>query len=123
MALAFLSPIEGFIWSLLGGISGCFIWIFGGKKLLELWSTYVSKGKKSKVFSKKNRFLVKLRLRGGLFLVALLTPLILSIPAGCLFSTSIEGNPYKVLRIQSLSVLFWSVLIFGSKAFKIWMQS
>jgi len=116
MALAFLSPLEGIFWCVIGGVSGCFVWIFGGSKLLDFWKKYVRKGKKRRVFSRNNRFLVKLRLKGGLWLVAFLTPMILSIPVGCLFATTFETNPYKVLRIQSLSVLIWSVAIFGFKA-------
>ena len=116
MALAFLSPLEGVFWCAIGGVSGCFVWIFGGGKLIEFWKKYVRKGKRGRVFSRNNRFLVKLRLKGGLWLVAFLTPLILSIPAGCLFATTFESNKYKVLRIQSISVLFWSFAIFGFKA-------
>jgi hypothetical protein len=116
MALAFLSPLEGVFWCAIGGVSGCFVWIFGGGKLIEFWKKYVRKGKKGRVFSRNNRFLVKLRLKGGLWLVAFLTPLILSIPAGCLFATTFESNKYKVLRIQAISVLFWSFAIFGFKA-------
>ena len=123
MALAFLSPLEGMFWCIIGGMSGCFIWIFGGNKLQSLWATYISKGKKGKVFSRKNRFLVKLRAKGGLWLVAFLTPLILSIPVGCLFANTFESNPYRVFRIQSLSVVFWSVFIFGFKALTLFFQS
>jgi len=122
MALAFLSPIEGFFWCLIGGVSGCFIWIFGGNKLLFLLGKYLHKGKKGRIFSKKNRFLVKLRTKGGLWLVALLTPLVLSIPVGCLFANTFEPNPYRVFRIQSASVLFWSLVIFGFKAVTLLFQ-
>lgn len=116
MAVALLSPLEGFIWTLFGGVAGCFLWIFGGKYLQTLWTKWFNKNNRSRLFTKKNRFLVRLRMKGGLYLIALLTPLILSIPAGCLFSVNMESNPYKVLRIQSLSVLFWSIIIFGGKS-------
>jgi hypothetical protein len=110
MALAFLPPLEGLVW------------IFAGNGLQRLWSKYVGKDKKKVVFSKKNRFLVKIRSRGGLWLVAFLTPLILSIPVGCLFANTLDSNPYRVLRIQALSVLFWSLVIFGSKGIAIYFK-
>jgi hypothetical protein len=117
MALAMLTPVEGWIWCMLGGISGCFLWIFAGNFLQNLWSKWFSKGKKSKTFSKKNRFIVRLRQKGGIYLIAFLTPMIISIPAGCLISISIENNVYRVLKIQSISVVFWSTLLFGGKYF------
>jgi hypothetical protein len=54
--------------------------------------------------------------------VAFLTPLILSIPVGCLFANTLDSNPYRVLRIQALSVLFWSLVIFGSKGIAIYFK-
>lgn len=123
MALAFLPPLEGLVWCIIGGVSGCVIWVFAGNGLLRLWFKHISKAKKKVVFSKKNRFLVKIRSRGGLWLVAFLTPLILSIPVGCLFANTLEGNPYRVLRIQSLSVVFWSLVIFGFKGIAIYFKA
>ena len=122
MALAFLPPLEGLVICIIGGVSGCLVWIFAGNGLQRLWSKHVSKDKKKVVFSKKNRFLVKIRSRGGLWLVAFLTPLILSIPVGCLFANTLDSNPYRVLRIQALSVLFWSLVIFGSKGIAIYFK-
>ena len=74
MALAFLPPLEGLVICIIGGVSGCLVWIFAGNGLQRLWSKHVSKDKKKVVFSKKNRFLVKIRSRGGLWLVSFLTP-------------------------------------------------
>lgn len=126
MALAFLPPLEGFICCIIGGVGGCVVWVFAGNGLQRLWLKHVSnvsKAKKKVVFSKKNRFLVKIRSRGGLWLVAFLTPLVLSIPVGCLFANTLESNPYRVLRIQSLSVVFWLVVIFGFKGFAIYFKT
>jgi hypothetical protein len=47
--------------------------------------------------------------------IALLSPLIISIPVGCFLSIGIESNRLKVLIFQLVALLIWSIVIFGSK--------
>jgi hypothetical protein len=117
MALATLSALEGWLWCTIGGIFGCFVWIFAGKTLQRLWLKWFFKGQVTSVFSKKSRFIVRLKKRGGLYLIAFLTPMIISIPAGCLIAISVESNVYRALKIQAISVILWSTILFGGKQF------
>jgi hypothetical protein len=57
---------------------------------------------------------VWLRLHGGLPLIALLTPLILSIPVGTLLCTTFIHQKHKIVFWQSISIAFWGTLIFGT---------
>jgi len=58
---------------------------------------------------------VKLKNKGGLWLIALLTPGILSIPVGCLVSIAMEQDRFKVISIQAVGIVIWSLMIFGGK--------
>lgn len=115
IALATLNPLEGAITTMIGGVAGVIVWVFFGHGLKSLWLRKVGTQKGAKIFSRRNRLLVKLKNKGGLWLIALLTPGILSIPVGCLVSISMEQNRYKVIRIQTISILLWSLVIFGFK--------
>jgi hypothetical protein len=115
IALATLNPLEGAITTMIGGVVGVVVWVFFGHGLKSLWLRKVSAKRRAKVFSKRNRFLVKLKNKGGLWLIALLTPGILSIPVGCLVSISMEQDRFKVISIQSIGIVIWSLVIFGGK--------
>ena len=115
IALATLNPLEGAITTTIGGVAGVIVWVFFGHGLKSLWLKKVGRQKGARVFSRRNRFLVKLKNKGGLWLIALLTPGILSIPVGCLVSITMEQDRFKVIRIQSISILLWSSVIFGFK--------
>ncbi len=67
--------------------------------------------KKKRIFTKRNRRIVKLKVKYGLLGVALLTPILLSIPIGTFVATKIINNKKKIILYMSISVLLWSVLL------------
>jgi hypothetical protein len=50
-------------------------------------------------------------------LIALLTPIVLSIPIGCIAAVIIYGSRKKVVIYMIASVLAWSIMLFGGKQF------
>jgi len=64
-----------------------------------------------KVFTKRNRRLVTIFRKYGLFGIAFLTPVILSIPIGTIVANSFEPNKRKIFLFMFISILFWSTLM------------
>lgn len=115
LAVASLPAWEGFLISFAGGAFGIFTFVYGGSAIKVWMKRKFPPKKEVKRFSRKNRFLVNLRNKGGLVAIALLSPLIISIPVGCFLSIGIESNRLKVLIFQLVALLIWSIVIFGSK--------
>lgn len=107
----FHEPLYGWIFTSAGAFLGVVLFTYS-----EFWLEHFLKkfSKPRKRFTKTNRRLVWLRLHGGLPLIALLTPLILSIPVGTLLCTTFIHEKHKIILWQSISIAFWGTLIFGS---------
>ncbi len=96
---------------MIGGIIGVFIFTLLGslisKKFSKISFFKMKFGQLKKMIKIKNGY--------GLIGLALITPISISIPVGCILSTAIESNKSKVLLLQVSSVVFWSILLFGLK--------
>lgn len=114
----------------LGGIIGIFFFYLLSKRLIKVYSKmYFIKNffriiKKSmcsllnienyekKKFSRKNKLIVKVMNKYGLIGLAVLTPVLLSIPLGAfLASKYFSGKNKKVLVYLSASIVTWSFVI------------
>ena len=51
----------------------------------------------------------------GLIGIAIISPMTISIPVGCILSASFEHDKNRIMRLHIFSVLVWSVLLFGLK--------
>jgi hypothetical protein len=94
-----------------GGTFGVLIFTFLGaaiSKKLEKYNFF--KMKRSKL-----RKLIKIKNGYGLIGIAFITPVIISIPVGCIISSAFENDRNRVLRLQISSVLIWSLVLFVSK--------
>ncbi len=112
--LSISSPWLGFLFTSLGGILGVSIWVYWGEKLQSLYFDYRNRrGVISKRFSQKNRWLARVRSEGGLPIIALLGPAIISLPVACFIATGMGISRWKVWRAISISVLLWGVMFFG----------
>lgn len=116
-AIAFVeNDLLGLTISVFGGIFGSFIWIFLGHWIQEKWIQFRQNrsGVHSSVkrFSKKNRWIVKIKRSGGVYLLVFLAPIIISIPVGCLVLTSMESNRFRLLLLMSVSVFLWGIAIY-----------
>jgi hypothetical protein len=114
MCLGLFNPFLGFLVASVGGVTGVFLFTY-----IELWlnAHYIKKYfyRKGHRVNKRNRFLVKLKHNGGLPLIAVLTPILLSIPIGCIIATTFIHDRRKIMIYMGASVIIWGLLIFGSK--------
>jgi hypothetical protein len=95
--------------TVLYSIIGVFIFTFLNYRIKKLFT----KKKKGKVFSKKNRLLVKLRRRFGVFGICMFLPLF-GIPLTIGICYTLTSNKLLILIYMIFSVIFWSFLFFIS---------
>jgi hypothetical protein len=67
--------------------------------------------KNKKMFSRKNKFIVLARRKYGLWGIAVLTPVLLSIPLGTFLANKYYKNKKSVLLHLALSVVCWSIIM------------
>lgn len=97
-------------YSALGGILGVAIFIFLGASIQRGFRRVFPKKQSPKVFTRKNRFIVKVKKNFGLAGIAFITPWFLSVPIGTFISMGIYRNKRMVFLYQSASILLWSFL-------------
>jgi len=119
-ALKVLNPVEGFLSTTIGSSIAVLIYVYGGTELTRFFRERKirrqgEKYKKPLVFTKKNRFLVKIRKNGGLPLVAFLSPVIISLTVGCLLAITFIHNRPKIVTYMIISIFIWGIMIFGGK--------
>jgi hypothetical protein len=112
------SFIETILWTNIGGIIGIYFFAFLSDKLILWWNrtfrnkrkAHKSKKKEKKVFTRKNRRIVRIKQRYGLIGIALSTPFLLSIPVG----TFLVIRYYRSSRVKFAYLiganLIWSVI-------------
>ncbi len=69
------------------------------------------KPKKKKVFTLKNKLIVRVKRDYGLIGLAAATPVLLSIPLGTFLAARYFPNPLKVISYLCASVVVWSVIV------------
>jgi len=107
------SYIQSILLSSIGGISGVLLFFKLGSKLVLFFPNYFkSNTKKKKIFTKKNKFYVLLIRDYGVFGIALLSPILISIPIGSFLAARFfDANSVMVRVILCMSVVFWSVTL------------
>jgi hypothetical protein len=94
-----------------GGTLGVFVFTYLGAFV----SAYFSRFHFFKIKYKKLKKFMKIKNSFGLMGLALISPMFISIPVGCIISAAFEHNKPKIIRHQLFAVLFWSILLFGLK--------
>lgn len=118
---------ESLLFGIASGTFGIIVFMFLSTGILKIWNwikikTGLFKRKKPrKKFSKRSRRAVKIKNKYGLFGIAALTPIVISIPIGVFIAMRYYKNKKKVFLYMFLSVVFWSVIYasFGSTILKI----
>ena len=107
------SYIQSILLTSVGGISGVLLFFILGSKLILFFPNYFkSNTKKKKIFTKKNKFYVLLIRDYGMFGIALLSPILISIPIGSFLAARFfDANSVMVRAILCMSVVFWSVTL------------
>ena len=120
----FANPTWGYVITTIGGIAAAFFWIFFGNwaqsKIVQYHLWVKRKNGKTtldhpKRFSKKNRWLVKIKKNGGLPILCFISPILIGVAPGCLIAVGLESDRFKIWLYMSASVAFWGIIIFGSK--------
>ena len=93
-----------------GGYLGFALFFFAGKVIVTLWRKWFSQ-KKKKLFNKKNRFIVNIKTKYGLLGIAVLTPLMLSIPVGAILASYYFPKAQKTLPIFFICIVIWSFIL------------
>ena len=112
------SFLETILWTNVGGILGIYFFAYLSEQVMAWWKGLFRKRRtrikgtvrEKKVFTKRNRRIVRIKQRYGLLGIAITTPLLLSIPVG----TFLVVRYYRTQGIKFTyliaSNLLWSVL-------------
>ena len=107
-----ISPTNTFFITFLGGVFGVYFYFYVFKSITDF--IYRRYGKKKKLtglkVTKKKRFLFKMKKRYGAVGIAILSPVLISIPLGCFILVKFFGKEKKYVFYLIGAVFFWSAL-------------
>ncbi|MFY8107817.1 MAG: hypothetical protein ACOVO9_02455 [Bacteroidia bacterium] len=109
------SLIEVLIGTVGGGMVGVIIYLYLWDLIVHVFRKFVPKKNKPVKFSKTKRIIVKIIKEYELYGVAFLTPLVLTMPIGSIIATTIEPNKWRIKLFMFVSLLFWTLLLYGLK--------
>ena len=110
----------------LGGFVGILFFVFLSEKLIANFKKVKEKKKNQdlhfhstvkKIFTRRNKMIVKVKHRFGLTGIALLTPLLISIPLGCYLAVRYFKNKQRIIAYMFVSILFWSIAVSSFRLF------
>jgi hypothetical protein len=107
--------LKVFIVSCAGGIGGTVFYTYLSAGILRWWEKFKHTRpyfKKKKIFTKGNRRIIKIKHRFGLTGIAVLTPVLLSIPLGAFLAERFYKKKLKVILAISIWVVIWSVVFY-----------
>jgi hypothetical protein len=105
------SFVETILWTNVGGIVGIYFFAFLSGKLILWWNrTFNRPRRNKKVFTKRNRRIVRIKQQYGLVGIAVITPLLLSIPVGTFLVVRYYHSSRTKFLYLIASNLFWSVI-------------
>jgi len=110
-----MSFVETLIYTNLGGIIGALVSVYFSDFIIRMWNNYWPevlkvKRKKRKIFTKRNRWFVKTKMKYGLFGIVLLSPVLLSIPLGSFLTVKYYGIKRINIFYLIAGQVFWSVV-------------
>jgi hypothetical protein len=125
------SFLQTWLVTTLGGIAGVIFFFYLSKGLLALyfryfaryfsafyrklrtnvWNHYAIPVTSKKIFTFRNKSIVKIRRKYGLIGIIVLTPILLSIPLGTFLALKYYSRQKNLLAYLSLSVFVWSLLM------------
>ena len=104
--------LEVAILTALGGTIGLIFFIHLSHLLKWIFKTLIPVNSRAnnqkRIFTKRNRFVVRIKQKWGLLGIAFLTPPLLSIPIGTTIAASLYKDKRQVFVTLLSAVLFWS---------------
>jgi hypothetical protein len=98
----------------LGGIFGVLIFFNLGARIVKLFPNFFRPAKKEtkKIFTKKNKMYVNLIRKYGVFGLAVITPVFISIPIGSFLAARFfSKQKFMITMLMVMSVVLWAVSI------------
>jgi hypothetical protein len=110
-----MTPVETLVYTNTGGILGTFTFMYLSEFLIRIWKKYRPQSlernrKKRKVFTAKNRRIVSIKIKYGLWGIVILNPVLLSIPIGSFLMVKYFGLKMKNMLLLLAGQLAWSVI-------------
>lgn len=105
---------EANIYCIIGGSSGVLFFMFLSTQIIRVFNNIKSffvKSKPRKIFTGRNRRIVKFWRSYGLMGIAIITPVILSIPVGTFIAVKLNSNKKKIFLYMFCSIVLWSVIL------------
>lgn len=109
--------VETLIITTIGGLVGVFFFFYLSSGIMLVASKISTKftgnstPKKKRIFTWKNKIIVKIKRDYGLIGLAAITPVFLSIPLGTFLAARFFHDQKKILTYLAASVVVWSVIV------------
>lgn len=110
--------------TIFGGLVGVLLFAFLTDYIVLAWNYFISitrlnqipalfknNNKPKKVITRRNKMIVRIKNKYGLIGLALITPVLLSIPVGTFISMRYYPDFKKTILVLFLSILFWSNIL------------
>lgn len=108
------SFIETLIYNIGGGMLGVIVYLYLWDFIIfAVRKVFPKKPKHGIKISKSRRALVKFIQKYEILGIAILTPILLSVPVGTLLAATFEDNKWKIKRYMFFSFLGWFLLLYG----------
>lgn len=103
-----------FVFSVGSGFLGSVVYTYFSYYIIKWWNYFKQKWQKhpSKIFTKQNRRIIRIKNTFGLTGIAILSPVLLSIPLGAFLGEKFYKNKKKVILYLNASILFWFLTLY-----------
>jgi hypothetical protein len=113
--LAKMTPVQTLIYTNAGGFAGTFVFMYMSEFLIRMWNKFrpqslKRKRKQRKVFTARNRRIVRIKVKYGLWGVVILNPVLLSIPLGSFLMVKYYGLKMKNMLWLAAGQVAWSLV-------------
>lgn len=106
--------LYSFVFAVGSGFAGSILYTYLSYYLLQWWKKLKQKWNKSpqKIFTKQNRRIIRIKNTFGLTGIALLSPILLSIPLGAFVGEKFYKSKKKVITYLNAAILFWFIILY-----------
>ena len=109
-----MKPFETIVITSLGGITGITVFYYFGHwvfQQIDEWRYRKLTKKQKKIFTRRNRYIVKFKLSFGLLGLIFVTPAILSIPIGAVVAAKFYFKNRYTYPLLLVSTVLWSIAL------------
>ena len=123
-----LNLLETYLCTVIGMMITVVVLSYVGEPVRKKWLQLFSKNKSPKLFTSRNRRIVRIWNKYGMVGVAFLTPLLLSPPVGTLIAVSFGEHKHKIMLYMLISAAFWGIIssatiqVIGVQVVKAWIE-